>query len=97
MMKTLLALGTILMLGTAMAHDTGCTDEDVITVASPAGTYYVDNDQCQPDCLFSLWVYQESNGHEGLQRCDEVYDECWNCNDGECWSCSYEESDTIIF
>ncbi len=37
--------------------------------------FYVDNDVCQPNCLFSIWIYQESNGIEGLQRGDEVVDD----------------------
>lgn len=51
--------------------------------------FYVDNDTCQPGCgLFSLWVYQESNGHPGLQRGDEVYDD--TCH-------GMVEADTIVF
>lgn len=37
--------------------------------------YYVDNDPCQPQCLFSTWAYEESNGIDGLQRGDEVKDD----------------------
>jgi len=51
------------------------------------GGLYVDNDPCQPECLFSIWVYQETNGIEGLQRGDEVED---NTCGGQI------ESDTII-
>lgn len=51
------------------------------------GEYYVDNDACQPECIFSIWVYQESNGIAGLQRSDEQVD---NTCGGAI------ESDTII-
>ena len=37
--------------------------------------YYIDNDLCQPECLFSIWIYNESNGIPGLQRGDEVVDD----------------------
>ena len=36
---------------------------------------YVDNDLCQPECIFSIWFYEESNGIPGLQRGDEVKDD----------------------
>lgn len=39
------------------------------------GGFYVDNDLCQPECLASAWIYQESNGIDGLQRRDHVYDD----------------------
>ena len=39
---------------------------------TPAGLFYVDNDLCQPECAFSVWVYEESNGMPGLQRDDAV-------------------------
>lgn len=35
---------------------------------------YWDDDGCQPDCLFRLWGYYETNGIPGLQRQDEVED-----------------------
>lgn len=42
-------------------------------LSTPTG-HYVDNDLCQPACLASVWIYQESNGIDGLQRGDEVVD-----------------------
>lgn len=36
--------------------------------------YYIDNDACQPECIVSIWIYQESNGIDGLQRSDEQVD-----------------------
>lgn len=52
-------------------------------VASPevdtttiGGAYYVDIDvELMPDpFLFSVWIYEESNGIEGLQRADAAVD-----------------------
>lgn len=42
--------------------------------------FYVDNDNCSFTglCLFSLWIYQETNGVDGLQRQDEVVDDTCN-------------------
>ncbi len=37
--------------------------------------FYVDNDLCQPQCIFSIWSYEETNGIPGLQRGDEVRDD----------------------
>lgn len=50
------------------------------------GVYYVDTSICQPQCLFDVWIYEETNGHPGLQRGDEFADEC-----------QYLEADTILF
>lgn len=83
---TLLALAAIGMAAPAFAA--GCE----MTTSAPeaaAGGLYVDNDLCQPDCLFSAWVYQESNEIDGLQRGDEVVDDTCGGAAGE--------SDTIIF
>lgn len=39
-----------------------------------AAGYYVENDFCQMDpCTF--WIYEETNGVEGLQRDDDVVDD----------------------
>lgn len=49
-----------------------------------AGGFYVTWDYTfgltGTDQLFSLWIYQESNGNPGLQRDDET---CSNTHDGE--------------
>ncbi len=37
-------------------------------------THYIDNDRCQPECVFSIWIYQETNGIEWLQRDDRYVD-----------------------
>ena len=34
--------------------------------------FYAVNDICQPSCVFSIWVYEESNGLPGLQRADDI-------------------------
>lgn len=56
-------------------------------LAGGSTRYYVDNDWC-PQCHLSLWIYQESNGIDGLQRADEVVDD--TCHD-------MIRGDTIIF
>lgn len=42
--------------------------------------YYVDMDCWQPSCqdFITIWVYEETNGIEGLQRNDEVVDNTCN-------------------
>lgn len=79
---TILLLAFALMLPqTGLAQEcepsTSTTDETqtVITAETPAGTFYVATDHCQPECIFSVWVFQESNGIDGLQRNDEVRDD----------------------
>lgn len=47
---------------------------EVDTGPTPAGRFYVDNDPCHL-CLLSIWIYQESNGMDGLQRWDNVWDD----------------------
>jgi hypothetical protein len=42
---------------------------------------------CQPQCIFSIWPYLESNEIAGLQRADEVRDD----------TCGVIEGDTIWF
>ena len=72
------ALSLFLVFGTGSASD--CTTwstshpEVDTTDANPLGRTYVDNDLCQPECLFSVWIYFEANGIPGLQRGDEVVD-----------------------
>jgi hypothetical protein len=51
----------------------GCS----MTTSAPevdAFGFYVDNDLCQ-ECISSVWIYQESNLIDGLQRGDEVVDD----------------------
>jgi hypothetical protein len=83
---TLMTLAVVAITGTAFAQD--CEMTTSIPEAA-AGGFYVDNDLCQPVCLFSIWIYQESNGIEGLQRGDEVVDDTCGGAAGE--------ADTIIF
>lgn len=42
-----------------------------------AGGYYVfhDDSLCPGPCPFVVWIYQESNGHPGLQRNDDARDD----------------------
>jgi hypothetical protein len=80
-------VSSIMLLTTASAGGNCTTTEPTLTLETHAGTYYVQNDLCQPGCLFSVWVYEESNGEPGLQRGDAL------CNDdGTCC-----DSDTIWF
>ena len=69
---TLLTLAAIsIALPAALADCTPTTSTPEVS----AGGLYLDNDLCQPVCLFSIWLYQESNDMEGLQRGDEVVDD----------------------
>lgn len=43
------------------------------------GLRYLVSDLCQPECLFSLWQYQETNNIPGLQRGDMVVDDVASC------------------
>lgn len=64
------------------------TTPDVTTpvaVGPGGGVLYFDNDPCQPvigdnSCLYSAWLYEESNGIDGLQRDDEVHTDVANCD-----------------
>lgn len=50
------------------------TDDPDLMVYALGTVVYVDNDLCQPTCLWSAWVYQESNGMPGMQRDDPMMD-----------------------
>ena len=55
--------------------------------------YYVDQDVCHVCGFYSWWIYEESNGIDGLQRDDEVVDDVGQCRrDGTPVS-----GDTIVF
>jgi hypothetical protein len=89
MNKFFTTLLTLAALGIAIP---AFAQECELTTSSPevdAAGFYVDNDACQPDCGYSIWIYQESNGIAGLQRGDEVHDDTCGGAAGE--------SDTIIF
>lgn len=75
MRATIVFLGLVLLAAGARASENCEASPEVDTGDTPVGRYYVDNDPCQPDCLFSVWVYQESNGEDGLQRHDQ-FDDC---------------------
>lgn len=75
---TLLALATLALFLPAGAEECVPTtsEPEIDTGETGFGRYYVDNDVCQFDgCAFSVWVYQESNGIDGLQRNDEMKDD----------------------
>ncbi|HUR70053.1 MAG TPA: hypothetical protein VM370_12480 [Candidatus Thermoplasmatota archaeon] len=86
-MRTLLLFVALLAIAVPV-----CADECVATTSDPevdtgetgVGRFYVDNDVCQPECLFSIWLYQETNGVDGLQREDEVHDDtCGGVYEGD--------------
>lgn len=96
LLPTAFALALVATSANADHCSTWSTDDDVEYDTNPGGAlpiarYYVDNDPCQPStgCAFgSWWIYEESNGIDGLQRDDEVVDDtCHGLIDG----------DTIIF
>jgi hypothetical protein len=70
MRSALVVLSALLLVGTAAASPPECDPE--LTLETPAGTYYVDNDLCQPGCMFSLWIYQETDGEPGCDGSDRV-------------------------
>ena len=85
MYSAILTLAAFSMLVPAHADDT-CLGVPTPEVTIPdvtgelGGDLYVDNDFCQLDgCDLSIWVYQETNGHAGLQRGDEVENDVANC------------------
>lgn len=92
-MKVLLVLAILLALllpaGASHRYDDSCTPTtsrpEIDTGSTPAGQLYVDND-FHPD-MWSIWVYEESNGINGLQRKDEMKDD----------TCGMIPGDTIIF
>ena len=89
-MRTAIALLLALFVTAGAARAEHCAEATPeVTLDTPVGTFYVDNELCQPDCLFSVWIYQESNGQEGLQRGDET------CTDDD--ECCGQEADTIVF
>jgi hypothetical protein len=58
---------------TLAAADDGCLFLGNPDVA--IGQFYIDNDQCQPQCAVQFVVYEESNGVSSLQRFDAVRDD----------------------
>lgn len=91
-MRTFLAMTLVLLLALAGARaDSHCpAEETTLTLETPTGTFYVINEMCQPECLFSLWIFMESNGEPGLQRCGDFPGDDRSC-------CEGIESDTILF
>lgn len=79
-MRTVLLLALLAMLAIPVdASNCVPSRSDPEVDTDPLGTgagprYYVDNDPsiC---CLVTLWVYEESNDIDGLQRDDDVRDD----------------------
>lgn len=92
-MRIVLILSVILALTVSAGADhcttysTASPELDLDPSPAPGPRFYWDNDPCQP-CMWSTWVYQESNGIDGLQRGDEVQDD--TCH-------GMIESDTVVF
>ena len=76
-MRTLIFVAiAVLMAPVANAEACSNTDPNAKQYDTPFGTYYVVVDDCpnvETGCLFSVWIYEESNNIPGLQRGDEVY------------------------
>lgn len=95
-MRTTILLATILSLffalpATAMDCDGYSTSRPEYSTENPTGAavYYVDPDGFYSSThMWSIWVYEESNGIPGLQREDEVVDD--TCH-------GQIRGDTIIF
>jgi hypothetical protein len=79
-MRTVLLFAAMLIFPMVSATDDPCDHQDPANLTIPdaagaaGGDLYVVNDNCGvlDYCVFSLWIYQEANGHPGLQRSDEV-------------------------
>ena len=70
----------------AAAHDAAGSPSEL---GSRDRQFYLDNDACQAElCGFSIWIYEESNGREGLQRNDDFAGDR---------TCGLYPADTIIF
>ena len=110
----LLAASAALMLVSASAQTVVCEerswpeiticyqgDEVVPDCSEDADRFvYVDNDPCQAQgCGVSIWIYEESNGYEGLQRQDapttDPENRPWWIKDDTCGGLI--QPDTIIF
>lgn len=74
-------------------HCTGPSAAPTTLDTDPLGAhavprYYVVNEVCQPECLFSIWAFEESNGFDGLQYSSESED--YTCH-------GMIDSDTFVF
>ena len=72
-----LLLSLLLLMPAALASGCEGTTSTTTTehIIVEAGGTYVAFDVCQPGCLWSIWIYRETNGIPGLQRGDEVVDD----------------------
>lgn len=85
-MRLVLPLAILLALSLP-AQAAHCETWSTTPAEIDAGGYYVELDTC-PMCIFSVWIYEESNGIEGLQRGDEIVDD--TCH-------GMIRADTIVF
>lgn len=80
-LPTLLVGALLIAASTAAADDECVTEENATELDVGDRKFYFVNDNCQPvigtgDCLFSIWVFEESNGQPGLQRGGELGEHC---------------------
>ena len=63
------ALALALLLPIVGATDLACVQdvEGEVAIATPSTTIYVLSDPCQPNCAFSIWLFEEKNGIPGAQ------------------------------
>lgn len=80
MRNVITVLGSLLVVASIVSAQTAeeCHPDPYLL---KVGNYYIVVDMCQPECLFSVWIYEETNGVEELQRCDEAHKD--NCFPGE--------------
>lgn len=80
---TISLVATVLALPLAAAEECPTVETTADTGDTPEGRYYVVVDECTFDptggCLFSVWVYKETNGEPGLQRPSD------DCDGGDYW------------
>lgn len=79
-MRTILILTAALALLLTSANAEHCssysTSTPEVDTTHNGGSWYIDNDICQPECAKPItWIYEESNGIGGLQRGDEIVDD----------------------
>ena len=70
-----LSLVAIATPATALTRCMPTSSTSTTTVTAEGQTLYAVNDDCAGECLFSAYLYRESNGISGLQRMDAMRDD----------------------
>jgi len=74
-----IVVGLLTLVALSIAIPAGLAGHCAKSSTTPAelisDKYYVVADVCQPTCVFSVVVYEETNGRVGLQRADSVVDD----------------------